>query len=189
VGAAGTADLAPLDDDAARVVDQDEEALRPSLTTAKGEVKKNLWGSPHLICQVKSVLFAALSRLFAGLPKEQNQRISLHAQGNNPAAITLRYIDEHLDSDLSNGILASIAEFSEDHFVRLFRKHVGQTPAQYVLERRLAVATERLVFTNDSIDRIASACGFPDRFYFSRMFRRRMGLPPAAYRKTSHQQA
>ncbi len=165
------------------VLEANAEALRPLLSKPH-----HLHNSPYLICRVKSVLFSAISSLFASLPPNKLQRISLHAKGDNPIATTLRYIDDHLDSDLHNAILASLAEFSEDHFVRLFRKQVGQTPAQYVLERRLSVAAERLVFTNDSIDRIALGCGFPDRFYFSRMFRRRMGLPPAAYRKTSHQQ-
>lgn len=160
------------------------EALRPLVSAPK-----KLFASPIITCQFKAVIFAALSRLFAQLPGEQAQRITHHAQGDHPVAGSLRYIDEHLDSDLNNQKLAHAAGFSEDHFVRLFRKHVGQTPAQYVLERRIATAAERLVFSSDGIDRIADACGFPDRFYFSRMFRRRMGLPPAAYRKTSHQQA
>ena len=65
------------------------------------------------------------------------------------------------------------------------RLQIGQTPAQYVLERRITFAAERLSFSEDSIERIAEVCGFPDRFYFSRMFVRRMGQPPAAYRRTS----
>jgi AraC-like DNA-binding protein len=159
------------------------EALRPLV--GKGSDRT----SPHITCLVKSALFRALSSLFANLGPERAQRIAQHTSGDNPVAEALRHIDEHLGADLPNALLARRCGFSIDHFVRLFRSRLNQTPAQYVLERRLSRAAERLVFGNDSIDTIAAECGFPDRFYFTRMFRRRMGLPPAAYRRTSHQQA
>lgn len=159
------------------------EALRPLV--GKGSDRTR----PQITCLMKSAIFRALSSLFANLDPERTQRIAQHTSGDNPVAEALRHIDEHLGSDLPNTLLAKRCGFSVDHFVRLFRSRLNQTPAQYVLERRLNRAAERLVFGNDSIDAIAEECGFPDRFYFTRMFRRRMGLPPAAYRRTSHQQA
>jgi len=71
---------------------------------------------------------------------------------------------------------------SEDHFIRRFRECVGQSPAQYIQEQRVARAAQRLVFTTESIDAIAAATGFANRFYFSRVFTRHMGTSPAAYR-------
>ena len=159
------------------------EALRPLVSKGPNRTQ------PQVTCLMKSAIFRALSSLFANLDPERTQRIAQHTSGDNPVAEALRHIDEHLADDLPNAVLARRCGFSVDHFVRLFRSRLNQTPAQYVLERRLNRAAERLVFGNDSIDAIASECGFPDRFYFTRMFRRRMGLPPAAYRKTSHQQA
>ncbi len=159
------------------------EALRP--VVGKGSQRSD----PTITCLVKSVIFRALSAAFAGLDREHAQRLRQHARGKNPVSEALRHIDDHLGSELPNTLLAKRCGFSIDHFVRLFRQHVGQTPAQYVLERRIVTAAERLVFGGDSIDTIAEDCGFPDRFYFTRVFRRRMGLPPAAYRKTSHQGA
>ena len=43
-------------------------------------------------------------------------------------------------------------------------------------------ASELLVSTDYSIDRIAEACGFANRYYFTRVFTQRMGLPPGRYR-------
>ncbi len=157
------------------------EALRPAVAGGVGVT------SPVIACRVKAALYGALGCLFAGLDSESARRLVQYARGQNPVAEALRHIDDHLGNELPNDLLAKRCGYSEDHFVRLFRARVGQTPAQYVLERRLTAAAERLVFTDTSIERIADDCGFPDRFYFSRMFRRRMGLPPAAYRKTSHQ--
>ena len=159
------------------------EALRPLV--GKGSDRTH----PILTCLAKAAIFRALSAAFAGLDRERVQRLVQHTRGDNPVGEALRHIDDHLGAELPNELLAGRCGFSVDHFVRLFRHHVGQTPAQYVLERRIVTAAERLVFGDDSIDLIAEDCGFPDRFYFTRVFRRRMGLPPAAYRKTSHQGA
>jgi len=52
----------------------------------------------------------------------------------------------------------------------------------YVRERRIARAAELLLTSAWDLERIASASGFPNRHYLSRVFRQRMGLPPAAYR-------
>jgi AraC-like DNA-binding protein len=159
------------------------EALRPLLG---GQAAL---ASPAVACRVKAALFRALGHLFAGLTAERAKHLTQHARGHSPVVEALRYIDEHVGDGLPNALLASRCGYGEDHFARLFRRSVGQTPAQYVLERRITIAAERLVFSDASIERIASDCGFPDRFYFSRVFRRRMGLPPAAYRRTSHQKA
>jgi AraC-like DNA-binding protein len=159
------------------------EALRPLVGRGCDRTQ------PRITCLAKAVLFRALANLFTGLDRDRAQRLAQHTRGDNPVAEALRHIDDHLGAELPNELLAERCGFSADHFVRLFRRHVGQTPAQYVLERRIVTAAERLVFGDDSIDLIAADCGFPDRFYFSRVFRRRMGLPPAAYRRTSHQSA
>ena len=93
-----------------------------------------------------------------------------------------QYIDERLEEPLSNARLAEIALSSESRFIRRFREATGRTPARYVQERRLERASELLVSTDYSIDRIAEASGFANRYYFTRVFTQRMGLPPGRYR-------
>jgi len=60
-----------------------------------------------------------------------------------------------------------------------------ELPAQFILERRVSKAAQQLIFSTDSIEQIAERLGFLDRFHFSRMFKARMGTPPATYRKTA----
>ncbi len=96
----------------------------------------------------------------------------------------LHRIEEHPGGEHGRTELAKCCHLSEDHFGRLFRERVGCTPAQYVFERRIAAATQALLFTNDSIDQITGRLGFANRYHLTRMFSRRMGIPPAAYRRT-----
>ncbi len=94
----------------------------------------------------------------------------------------LRYIDAHLEEPLDNARLAAFVHASESHFIRIFRRVVGCTPARHVQERRVAHAAELLARTNLTIDEIAERCGFANRFHFSRVFAQRMVEPPGRYR-------
>jgi len=95
----------------------------------------------------------------------------------------LRYIDGHLGELLPNAKLAELAHASESHFIRMFRRELGRTPARYVQERRVASAVELLLGTSLSVDEIAERCGFANRYHFSRVFAQLMLHPPARFRK------
>jgi AraC-like DNA-binding protein len=94
----------------------------------------------------------------------------------------LRYIDAHLAELLPNAKLAELAHASESHFIRMFRRVFGRTPARHVQERRVASAADLLLGTGLSIDEIAERCGFANRYHFSRVFAQRMSHPPARFR-------
>jgi AraC-like DNA-binding protein len=94
----------------------------------------------------------------------------------------LRYIDAHLEEPLENTRLAALVHASESHFIRLFRRVVGSTPARHVQERRVQRAADLLARTSLTIDEIAERCGFANRYHFSRVFAQRMLEPPGRYR-------
>ena len=94
----------------------------------------------------------------------------------------LRYIDAHLADLLPNSKLADLAHASESHFIRMFRRVLGCTPARHVQERRVSNAVELLLRSNLPIDEIAERCGFANRYHFSRVFAQRMSHPPARFR-------
>jgi AraC-like DNA-binding protein len=134
-------------------------------------------------CELTSLLYRAIGRAIAGLePRAAAKLSSAHAQ-RAVVAPALAWIEAHLHEPIANSELARVCAMSLGHFVRRFRAIMQKTPARYVAERRIAEASRRLAFTGDSIDAIAAATGFPDRFYFTRVFTRRAGVPPAQYRK------
>lgn len=95
----------------------------------------------------------------------------------------LETIESHLHEPLTNTRLAALCHFCPDYFIVRFRAAIGQTPGQYLLDRRLAVAGQELLFSVKSIESIATETGFCDRFHFSRTFKTRFGISPVAYRK------
>lgn len=68
---------------------------------------------------------------------------------------------------------------------RNFRRDMGMTLQQYIRISLLESVKIRLQTTGDPIRVIASNYGFPDEFYFSRMFRRHVGVSPRAYRQNN----
>jgi AraC-like DNA-binding protein len=133
----------------------------------------------------KAAVYAALARLVAGLPPDQAERCGVLARGDHPVQPALSYLEQHLDQPLTNAELAAHCHYSEDHFARLFRQTIGQSPAQYVIERRVSRAAQLLLYSSATIEQIAARTGFPNRFYFTRVFTQRLGVSPAAYRHTT----
>jgi AraC-like DNA-binding protein len=133
--------------------------------------------------RVKALLYGALAAYLDSLPSDAIERYWRLAAAHAPVRAALREIEEHLPEPLTNQRLARLCHMSEDHFIRRFRECVGQSPARYIQEQRVLQAAQSLLFTADSIETIAAATGFANRFYFSRVFMRYMGVSPAAYRK------
>lgn len=79
--------------------------------------------------------------------------------------------------------LAQLAHLSLSQFDRRFKRLFQATPQQFVLRVRIHAACRRLMITGDSAAQIAQQTGFYDQSYFTRQFRRHMGLTPAAYRR------
>ena len=97
-------------------------------------------------------------------------------------AAVLALIHRAPDADLSNQNLATRSGMTTERFIRTFREHTTQTPAAYVTATRIRLAQESLALTDQTIDQIAAACGFPNRHYFSRVFSKQLGCGPAEFR-------
>ncbi|MDR3710128.1 MAG: AraC family transcriptional regulator [Capsulimonadaceae bacterium] len=133
-------------------------------------------------CMAKAIVYQAFAQCLNALSTDRVRSLWMRLDSLRPVMPALLHIEQHFGGEIRNPFLAELCRMSEDHFIRRFREAVGVPPVQYVLKRRVAVAAQRLLFTADTIDEIAEATGFTDRFYFSRMFAREMGRPPAAYR-------
>jgi AraC-like DNA-binding protein len=158
-----------------------DRTLRALAVDARDRVATPLPVAARL--HVRSLIDIALGRAIDALPTERQRLVEMWVVGSSPVHRVVRFIDEHLGEPLPNERLARVAHLSRHHFIRVFQQAVGQTPARYVVERRVAVAAQRLSFTDQAIDDIAQQVGFADRFHLSRHFSRRMHVGPATYRR------
>src|SRR5208282_1284533 len=85
--------------------------------------------------------------------------------------------------DHSVGALAAAAAMSVRHFARVFTAEVGETPGRFVERVRLETARRQLETTNDTLEVLASRCGFGTAETLRRVFQRRLGVAPDSYRR------
>jgi len=98
---------------------------------------------------------------------------------------TMLYIEANLETALQVAELAAIAKLSVSHFSRAFRISFGQPPHSYVMAQRIEKA-KRLILSDErtTLAEVALSCGLSDQAHLCRMFRKLVGVTPAAWRRT-----
>ena len=122
------------------------------------------------------------------------EQIELHltsakhgARGRGLLDWQARRIGEHIEKNIGASIrvsdLSALVQLSEAYFARAFKRTYGMTPHSYVIGRRLDQVSHHLLKGQASISDIALECGFTDQAHLCKLFRRRMGQSPAAWRR------
>jgi transcriptional regulator GlxA family with amidase domain len=92
------------------------------------------------------------------------------------------WIHDNVAADLSIECLAQRSEMSIRNFSRRFHEETGLTPAKFVEQTRFEAARRMLAEGDDALEKIAGLCGFGSPETLRRVFVRRTGVSPAAYR-------
>jgi AraC family transcriptional regulator len=100
----------------------------------------------------------------------------------------LEYLDNNIDSDLTLAVLSHEAGFSPFHFHRIFHSYTGKSLHQYILERRLTLAANQLLYKSCDITEIALRHGFSTPSAFSRSFKELFHCTPTKYRLDQHRE-
>lgn len=160
----------------------DRDAVLAGLCRRWRESLASSSGFPEL-GWASALAYAAVAAAAANLPKAGQRVFSTAWQDFSPIGPALECVDRRLSRPPANPELARLCHVSTDRFIRKFRLIVGMTPARYGLERRVAISAQWLTATSRTIEEIAEATGFTDRFHFSRAFKAHLGLAPVAYRR------
>lgn len=94
----------------------------------------------------------------------------------------LRFMRENISEPVRLEEVARHAGLSVSHFSELFREETGQSPMAHFNQIRIRRACRLLDLTPKRIKTIAAETGFSDPYYFSRVFKKLMGVSPKAYR-------
>ncbi|MCM3785393.1 AraC family transcriptional regulator [Neobacillus mesonae] len=96
---------------------------------------------------------------------------------------TKDYIDQHYDENLTLERLGRMAGLSLKYYSELFKKHYGVSVTEYIATTRMEHAKQLMLDSELRLRDIAHLVGYPDEFYFSRKFKKMMGVSPSEYKK------
>ncbi|OQP38804.1 AraC family transcriptional regulator [Niastella yeongjuensis] len=92
------------------------------------------------------------------------------------------YMQEHINENISLQDLSSHYNYSASRFSSLFKQKTGYAPIDYFIQMKMQKASQQLDFSSSSVKDIALSMGFDDPYYFSKRFRKIIGLSPKQYR-------
>jgi transcriptional regulator GlxA family with amidase domain len=93
------------------------------------------------------------------------------------------WIAEHYDTPSPVAAMVQLSGLPERSFKRRFQQATGMAPMEYVHTLRLEEAKQMLEASELAVEAIANAVGYGDASFFSRLFRRQVGLTAAQYRR------
>ena len=94
----------------------------------------------------------------------------------------ISFIEQNFQNDISVENIADNCGLNRSYFGKIFKKSVGRTPQEFLLNYRMTKAAELLKLTKLSVGDISKAVGYENPFHFSRAFKSVYGIPPREWR-------
>ena len=111
---------------------------------------------------------------------------------NNSSAFDIDAVEalmrDNLHQELSLDTLAHYSKLSKFHFSKKFKELTDTSPIQHFINMKIQRACFELDNTRQTIKQIGEALGYSDPYYFSRIFKKMVGMSPKQYRDSGHKE-
>ncbi|MFI3200111.1 MAG: response regulator [Eubacteriales bacterium] len=95
----------------------------------------------------------------------------------------VKYLNEHYSEDISLKNIAKLFYLNANYLSQLFKLETGITYSHYITELRIGKAKELIQKTDFTLSEISDQIGFNDYFYFSKKFKKVVGVTPSSYQE------
>lgn len=126
---------------------------------------------------LKAAVAEPVSYIFENIHK------AVQAQNARPVRTVLKYIEEHYADSIRLEDAALLVSLSPAYLSNVFKKETGENFVDYLNSYRIEHAKTKLKDSNLSVNEIAYSVGFQDARYFSKLFKKYVGITPKDYRK------
>lgn len=132
-------------------------------------------------CDMMSLLYGMMSRLLTiAVDSRQYELVDTKELYLRKA---LEYIDMNYTTKMSIQDLANHVGLDRKYLYSLFKKHLGESPQNYIIKYRVDIAADLLAHTKESVSNIAASVGYDNPFHFSKIFKRMRSISPTEYRQ------
>lgn len=104
-------------------------------------------------------------------------------KNNDPVGIAIDFLQQNISNSLTIAAIARHVNLSVSHFAAIFHAKTGFSPIEYFNHLKIQKACKYIQFTDDRMKEISNNIGISDCYYFSRLFKKLMGMSPLEYRK------
>lgn len=171
-----TLDIPPFVIDSKKIISVVDDILLEEEGRLEGRNRVIALKTEHLVVEV--IRYIIENQLFV----EQLATNSTYFK--DPRLLDMfEYIKANLGDDLSNKVLAKVANVSEDYVGQYFKMLTGINPQDYIEYQRMELALDLLRTTKKSIRNIGSEVGYKDTAYFCRRFKMMFGIPAGKMRR------
>lgn len=124
-----------------------------------------------------------LRQIFILISRQSCEESKINSFVQNEIEYATHYFNENYNKEISIEDYAASRNMSTSWFIRNFKQYNKMTPMNYILSIRISNAQNLLETTPYNITEIASIVGYDNPLYFSRLFRKQVGVSPSEYRK------
>ena len=137
------------------------------------------------LCRVnyEDLLNMNLRHIFLMINRFLKEGTELDSDALDEVERATHYFNENYNQNICIKDYAADRYMSDCWFNRTFKKVTKVTPMQYIIQLRMINALNLLEHTNYNITQVANAVGYDDAYYFSRLFKKNVGVAPTEYRK------
>lgn len=136
---------------------------------------------PNRYCKIMAQLYSVFAFLLDHVPEE------VRSANNSPEFVLLCALDfidtNYNDNNITVEDIAGSAGGNRKSLYAVFKKLTGFSPKDYLIYYRMRKASELLMETDLSVEKVATAVGYGDQFHFSKEFKKNVGFSPSEYRR------
>lgn len=143
----------------------------------------NYISAEELTLQVLKNIYKDQRKAYNAAGRIDVKKTSTSMETLNRLLVAREFIHDNIAENISIKELSAAACLSKFHLYQSFRSVFGKTPHQYANHIRLIKAKELLITKQLSISEVALSCGFNELPSFSRLFKKRYGVPPKSFKK------
>lgn len=129
-----------------------------------------------------------LNDLFILIDRQMEEGHKSNSNTQDLVDTAVSFFNENYNQKICMDDYANSLHISSSWFIKNFRQYIGMTPSQYILSLRMTNAQSLLENTDYNVTQIASIVGYENSLYFSRVFKKELGVSPAQYRKQKRQE-